>query len=204
MEYEFNILYYINIYKKWWKTIVKIALIAMVLTTCFALTTPVSYISTVTILSADSGGSGGSLGKFLGLAGLSGGGAGDAIIPIINSKRMAKDISEQFNLAKKPKFRYGISIRTGNSILVVDVKGTDPGLTEKIANFVIQNLDKLNVELNITSSKPMVKVLDPATYGSPLSRQILRKAIIAGMLAFLLVSIYAFFSNYFRQLKSKQ
>lgn len=207
MEYDFNILYYINMYKKWWKKIVLVMAISISFTACISYFLPVTYVSTVTILSADSGGggaAGGALGRFLGLSGLSSGGSsGDIIISILQSRRMSKDIAEVFKLDKKPKFRYNIATRQIAAGMAIDVKGNDPQLTKEIANFTVQNLDKINTELDITPAKPMVKVLDPATKGGPESRQILRKIIVAGLLSFLLLSLYAFFSDYLRKLKSQ-
>ncbi|MBU3912375.1 MAG: hypothetical protein KKD90_07320, partial [Candidatus Omnitrophica bacterium] len=87
--------------------------------------------------------------------------------------------------------------------MAIDVKGNDPELTKEIANFVVRNLDKINTELDITPTKPMVKVLDPAIYGSPGSRQIPRKMLIAALLTFLLISLHAFFSDYLKKLKSQ-
>ena len=37
MEYDFNILYYINMYKIWWKTIVKLMAVSMFFTIIFLL-----------------------------------------------------------------------------------------------------------------------------------------------------------------------
>ncbi|HAZ10350.1 MAG TPA: hypothetical protein DCY56_04515 [Candidatus Omnitrophica bacterium] len=202
MEYEFNILYYVNMYKKWWKRIALVVIVSMFLTACFSLCTPIIYVSEVMLLSTGGGGaSAGSLGKFLGLTGLSGGSSTEGITPLLNSRRMTVDIQNQFALNKNPKFRYSISIREIIGAFAIKVKGTDPVLTAKIANFVVQNLDKINMELNITPNKPMVKVLDPATYGSREPRGTSRKIIVGGMLAFLLINLYAFFSEYIKRLK---
>jgi len=204
MEYEFNILYYINMYKKWWKTIVKLMVIAMFFTAIFSMLIPVNYVSTVTIISAGSGGSSSaSIGKLLGLSGLGGGGdsSNDVIIAILNSNRMAKDIQSFLELNKKQKFSYAITTSEMKAGLAINVKGNDPLFTEKVANFTIQNLDKINSELSITPSKPMVKVLDSAVYGQRESRKILIKVFIAGLLMFLLVSLYAFFTDYLKKLQ---
>lgn len=207
MEYDFNILYYINMYKTWWKKIALVMAVSVSLTASASLLLPVTYVSTVTILSADSGGggaAGGALGKFLGLSGLStGGSSNDIIISILKSRRMSSDIREKFELQKKPKFRYNIDTRQIAAGMAIEVKGNNPQLTQEIANFVVRNLDKINTELDITPAKPMVKVLDPAAHGSPGSRQIPRKMLIAGLLSFLLLSLYAFFSDYLRKLKSQ-
>ena len=204
MEYEFNILYYINMYKIWWKTIAKLMVIAMFFTAIFSLLMPVKYVSTVTIISAGSGGSSSaSIGKLLGLSGLGSGGdsSNDIIIAILNSNRMEKDIQSFLDANKKKKFSYVITTSEMKAGLAINIKGNDPLFTEKVANFTIQNLDKINSELNITPSKPMVKVLDPAVYGQRESRKILIKVFIAGLLMFLLVSLYAFFTDYLKKLK---
>lgn len=207
MDYDFNILYYINMYKKWWKKIALVMAVSVSLTACLSLFLPVTYVSTVTILSADNGSggvAGGALGKFLGLSGLaSGGSSGEIIISILKSRRMSSDIREKFELQKKPKFKYNIDTRQIAAGMAIEVKGNNPHLTQEIANFVVQNLDKINTELDITPAKPMVKVLDPAVQGSPESRQISRKMLIAVLLSFLLISLYAFFSDYVRKLKSQ-
>ena len=207
MEYEFNILYYINMYKIWWKTIVKLMIIAMFFTAMFSLLIPVNYVSTVTIISAGSGGSSSSsIGKLLGISGLGGGGdsSNDIIIAILNSNRMAKDIKAFLEFNKKQKFSYAITANDMKAGLAINVKGNDPVFTEKVANFAVQNLDKINGELNITPSKPMVKVLDSAAYGKRESRQTPRKILIAGLAAFLLMSLYIFFSDYLKKLKTQQ
>ncbi len=204
MDYEFNILYYINIYKKWWKRIVFVMVFSMFFTMCFSWFEPVTYISTVTLLSRGGGGtSEGSLGKFLGLAGLSADSSTDAIVPLLNSRRMTRDIRDKFDLGKKPGFRYSISTSKMVGAFAINVTGTDPVLTERIANFVVENLDKINMELDVTPNKPMVKVLDPALPGvKQPGRRGQRKIIVAGLASFLLISLYAFFSDYLRKLKS--
>jgi len=204
MEYEFNILYYINMYKIWWKTIAKLMVIAMFFTAIFSLLMPVKYVSTVTIISAGSGGSSSaSIGKLLGLSGLGSGGdsSNDIIIAILNSNRMEKDIQSFLDANKKKKFSYAITTKEIAAGMAINVKGNDPLFTEKVANFIIQNLDKINSELNLTPAKPMVKVLDSATYGERESRQTPRKMLIAGIAAFLLMSLYIFFSDYLKKLK---
>ncbi len=207
MDYDFNILYYIDIYKKWWKAILSVMLISMFLTGLISWFMPTTYVSTVTILSTGGGssaGSGGSLGRFLGLSGLTGGtSSNDIIISILQSRRMSSDIRDRFGLDKKPGFKYKIETREISAGMAIDIKGSDPLLTEKIANFAVRDLDKINTELDITSVKPMVKVLDPAIRGTRSSRQIPRKILIAGLLSFLLLSLYAFFSDYLKKLKSQ-
>ena len=207
MNYEFNILYYINLFKKWWKTIIIIVGISTLLTLFLSLLMPVTYVSTVTLLSAEGDSSAssslGGVGKLLGFSNfLLNTSSNDLIISILKSRRMAKDIEDQFKLDKKPKFKWDITINTTIGGLEIVVKGSDPALTEKIANFAIQNLDKINAELEVTASKPMVKVLDAASLGVPESRQIPRKMLVAAILAFLITNLYAFFTDYIKKLKT--
>jgi len=192
-------------YKKWWKTIAALMVIAMFFTAIFSMLIPVKYVSTVTIISGSSGGSSSSsIGKLLGLSGLGGGdSSNDIIIAILNSNRMAKDIHAFLQFNKKQKFSYAITSNDIKAGLAINVKGNDPLFTEKVANFTVQNLDKINSELNITPSKPMVKVLDPASYGSKESRPINRKVFVAGLAVFLLMSLYIFFSDYLKKLKAQ-
>ena len=204
MEYDFNILYYINMYKKQWKKIVLVMFISMFFTMCFSLMSQANYISTVTLLSTGEGGlSQNSLGKFLGLSGLTGNSTTNVIAPLLSSRRMAKDISDRFTLDKKPDFRYRIDTIESKGAFVIKVSGKDPVLVQKIANFAVVNLDKINTELDITPNKPMVKVLDPAVRGTRESRRTPKKMLVAGLLSFLLISLYAFFSDYLRKLKSQ-
>lgn len=204
MDYDFNILYYINMYKKWWKRIALVMFVSMFLTMCFSFFQPASYVSIVTLLSTGGGQSTtGSLGKFLGISGLTGNSSTDVIAPLLNSRRMAKDISDKFNLDKKPRFRYKIETSEPKGAFAIKVSGEDPVLIQKIANFTVENLDKINMELDITPNKPMVKILDPAVRGIRESRQTPRKMLVAGLLSFLLISLYAFFSDYLRKLKAQ-
>ena len=81
------------------------------------------------------------------------------------------------------------------------MRGNDPQLTKEIANFTVQNLDKINTELNITPAKPMVKILDSALNGSPVPNKGKRKIILAGLVSFLLMNLYIFFLDYINKIK---
>jgi uncharacterized protein involved in exopolysaccharide biosynthesis len=203
MEYYFNILYYLNIYKKWWKIITKSIVIAIFFTALVSFIAPRSYISTVTIISSDSGVSAvSSLSKFLGVSNfLNSSSSNDIVIAILKSKRMENDINAFLALNKQVSFKYNISANTTPSGLIINIKGNNPIYTEKVANFTILNLDKINSELNLTPNKPMVKVLDPAIYGIPEGRKILQKIIIAGVLTFLIISLWIFLSDYIKKIK---
>lgn len=135
MEYDFNLFYYINMYKKNYKTMISMVLLSMFLTAVFSSIMPTVYISTVTFLSSDVGAGiqgTNSLGKFLGLSNLlQSSSSVDVIISILNSKRMAKDIRDHFNLDKKISFKYKMNIRDITGAMAIDIKGSDPALIEK-------------------------------------------------------------------------
>ena len=202
MAYEFDLLYYIGLFKKSKMTIIIVIAVSMFLTMLFSLCTPTAYVSTVTLLSA--GGESAaisSIGKLFGVAS-GGGSSSDIIVSILKSRRMARDINEQCKVSENPRLWWQINTRDITAGMAIDVRGPDPALTEKIANFCVQNLDKINIELQITAVKPMAKVLDPATYGSPESKKIPNKMILAGMLAFLVASVYMFLADYLDTLKA--
>lgn len=204
MYQDFNALYYIKLYKKYWKLIVFVMAISMVVAAIFSTFTPPTYVSTVTLLSAAGGKSASALSRFLGTSDISlGASSKEVIAAVLESKRMEKDISEKFKLDKKPGFWWRIDTFGTNASLVITVKGHEPELVEKIANFAIENLDEINAELDITPSKPMVKVLDPAEYGVRQSRNTLKKMFIAGLLAFLVMSFYIFSSDFFKKQKKQ-
>ena len=205
MEYDFDIFYYVNSYKKWWKKIVLMIIVTMVFTKGILFFLPVTYISTVTIIMADTGGGSGAegaLGKLLGLSGLSGESSSvNVIISILQSRRMANDIREKFKLDERRNVRYSIGTHDIYAGIAIDVRGNDPQLTKEIANFTVQNLDKINTELNITPAKPMVKILDSALNGSPVPNKGKRKIILAGLVSFLLMNLYIFFLDYINKIK---
>lgn len=204
MEYDFNMLFYINVYKKRWKTIVMLMIIAMVFTALLLPRVPPSYVSTVTLISFSSESENSYFGRILGIP-LRTTSSNDIIIAILRSNRMSKDIRVMLETYKNPNFGYSITTRSITGGLAIDVQGGDSVLTEKIANFAVQNLDKINSELNITPKKPMVKVLDAAERGGKQnSREIPRKMLLTAIFSFLIASSYVFFLEYLQKLKAKE
>jgi len=202
MHYDFSILYYMDLYKKYWKHIALTVGIAVSLTFLFTLFQPAIYQSTVTILSAERGeATVSSIGRLFGIPATSVNSSSEIIVSILNSRRMKNDIEKRFDLDNKPRFKWEISADDIIGGMDIKVKGSDPKLTHKIADFAVANLDKINDELDITPSKPMVKVLDPAMHGIRQSRQIIRKMFVAAILSFLITTLYCFFSDYIQKLK---
>lgn len=205
MNYEFNLLYYIGFFKRWWKVIAFTVVISMVLTAAIASKAPTTYVSRVTLVSSaepPSGSTTASLGRFLGISPMYSSGA--PIVALVKSRCMQKDIIEHFGLEKKPKFRWEVDTSTVNECMEIVVRGSEPALVQKIASFAVENLNKINEELDLTPKKPMVKVLDCATYGSPRSKQIPKKIFVSGILAFLLISVCGFLVDYINRLKHNQ
>jgi len=208
MSYEVNLIYYANLFKKWWKIIAVAMLVSMTLTAIFVLQKPYVYITRVSLFSG-SGGPIFTLGSILGLTnpqqarGRADGGAAP-IIPLMRSRRMVNDINTRFDLGNRPNFWYSLGVSEERYSMSVVVRGSDPAMIQRIANFAVENLDKINDELDLTAKKPLAKVLDPATLGVPEPRQTGKKVFVAGILAALLTALYGFFSDYIKKLKTQQ
>ena len=164
---------------------------------------PVVYRSTVTVLKVREKYQIADFGQAMGLSTHTGS-SYDTIIALLGCRRMNRDIRQRFNPDGKPGIWWSIASYPISCGFAVDVKGPDPDLTEKIANFAIQNLDRINVELEISSEKPMVKVLDEALRGSPLPRDFLKNILAAGMFSFLACSCYIFLVDYLKTFKAGQ
>lgn len=208
MGYEFDIFYYLNIIKLWRKQIITVVCASVILSFVYIALKPDVYVSSVSLLlpgEASSGGGVGlsSLGRFLDLSGYSGSSNKDVIIAVLNSGRMSKDIREQFKSYDKPLW-WRIETYPVTAGLSVEIRGPSPALTEKIANFCIENLDKINNDLNITPSKPMVRVLDAATYGSPIDKKVFAKTAAAGMFSFLAFCSYLFIWDFIKKWVKKK
>jgi len=108
---------------------------------------------------------------------------------------MGNDIIRRFNLDKTSAPGYKVNVSEVMGGLSINVYGPDPKLTRDIANFVVEDLDKINIELSITASKPIVKVLDVAENGLPQSRNILRNLLVAFLIYFFIVGTHIFILN---------
>ena len=204
MQYEINFFHYLRIYKKEWRRIIVLIAIVVFITAIGGWLQPTVYRSTVTILSPKEGGQGGA-GGYLGFLNISiSGSSDDVIFSMLKSARMRRDINEHFNRKDNPKFWWGLDTYVVTGGFSVEVKGSDPEMTEKIANFSVEHLDKINEELQVTTQKPMAKVLDPAVKGSPMGKNVSKKIIASGLFIFMTYSLYIFFKEYLSQLKKSQ
>jgi uncharacterized protein involved in exopolysaccharide biosynthesis len=100
--------------------------------------------------------------------------ASSVVLAMLKSEKMARDVIEKFGLLQKlgtssmekAVREVGRSRRflvgKENTITVI-VQSDDPRLAAEMANFYVSNLDAINAEIQITSSKPIVRSLDLAT-----------------------------------------
>ena len=203
MKYEIEIFHYIDIYKREWKKMLYLIVIAMFITMVFSYIQPTIYKSTAIVLSPKEGGQVGNLGRYLGLPSLAIGGSSDEVIfSMLKSRRMSNDVDNYLTSKYKRKFWWSLDTYTITGGFAIEVKGSDPELTKDTANFTAQNLDKINSELQISTQKPMIKVLDQALRGAPVGRNIPKKAISSGLFVFLAYALFIFFKEYFSHLKN--
>jgi len=202
MRYDIDVFHYIELYKKHWKKMIFLVLCASLFTIVFQFIQPATYRSTLIALSSKEGGQGANIGSYLGLPNLAiGNGSDEIIFSMLKSRRMSNDISERFDLKKKRGFWWSLDTYIVTGGFAVEVKGSDPDLTRDITNFAVENLNKINLELQVTSQKPMVKVLDPAIRGTQVGKDVFKKSMASDLLVFLIYTLFIFFREYFSQLK---
>lgn len=202
MRYEMDIFHYIELYKKHWKKMAFLIIVVMLAAAMLQSMQPITYRSTLIALSSKENSQGGNLGSYLGLPNLiMGASSNDIVFSMLKSRRMRRDINEHFQLSKRPKFWWNLDAYVVTGGFAVEVTGPDPKMTKEIGNFAVENLNKINLELQVTSQKPMVKVLDAAVEGSPAGRNVSKKVMASGLFAFLMCTLWIFFKEYFSQLK---
>jgi uncharacterized protein involved in exopolysaccharide biosynthesis len=199
MRYEVDIFHYLALYKKAWKRIVALTLLAGVISAVLGYLKPTVYRSTAIILSPKEGGNAGAIGRYLGLLNTGTSSSDEVVFSILKSARMRKDINERFK--DVPNFWWSLDTYVVTGGFAIEVKGPSPDITEMVANFSIGNLDKINTELQVTPQRPMVKVLDPAVTGAPMPKHASKKAISSMLFVFMAFSLFIFFREYFSQLK---
>lgn len=210
MSYDMNILYYIDIFKKYRKKILFFVIIAASIALLNGLFKRPIYTSRCSILLTEtpSSPSLSNLSKFMGFPGFSfGNSSANIIISLVKSRRMMEGIYSNFPALKKgPGFNLQLEVYdTTQGTLIIEVKGSEPRLVADIANFCAKNLDEINAELDITSQRPMVKILDSAVPASgPDSRQIPKRIVVAIIFTFSTVSLVFFGMEYYESLINKR
>ena len=221
IEEEINLWDYVKVVLKYKVMIVILVIGAALIAYTYSLTMPKIYSSTASVLPPEIDAKGTSslakLGRNLNigvLPNLSGGGSTtDIVMAMLKSRRMAEDIINEFNLKKVEGFEYLIEtidyLRSNTKINVsredvisIAVESSDKQRAADIANFYVANLNKMNEELELSSSKPIVRVLDIAKPAELKCKPIIRKNVmIAGMAAIMLGIILAFLRDYLAQKK---
>jgi len=197
MKSGIDIFHYINIYKREWRRIVLLIVVVTSISAFLAYRKPITYTSVLIALhSSDKGRV--NFGDFNLAMGVS---SAATIFAILESRRMRRDINTHFNLSNRPNFWWSIDAYTDTGGFGVEVTGPDPVMTEKIANFAVENLDTINDDLKVTTERPMVKVLDPAGRGVPSKKHISKSVVASGLFCFLLYTLFIFFKEYFSQMK---
>ena len=163
---------------------------------------PKTYRSTLVALSPKQTNPAAALGSYFGLPNLTiGNSSDDVIFSMLKSRRMSNDINEYLSSKHKPKFWWSLDTYIVTGGFAIEVKGLDSELTEKIANFAVENVDKINLELQISPNKPMIKVLDPAVRGTPVKKETFKKIMASGLFVFLISTLFIFFKEYFSHMK---
>src|SRR3989338_1509548 len=203
MKHEIDILHYLNIYKKEWKKMAFLIVIAIVITAMVQNMLPKTYRSTLIALSFGGAGSqAGGIQKFASLLNFSGiSSSNDVIFAILKSRRMRKDIREHFSLKDKPKFWWNLDTYKVTGGFAVEVEGSDPEMTREIADFAVKNLKELNTELWISPEQVEIKVLDPAERGVVARRDVSKKAMTSSLIVFLVYTLFIFFREYILHLR---
>lgn len=198
MGRQADIFYYLGLYKRQRFLMSFLIIAAALFTAVKASREPAAYRSVASVLLLERESTATFFEQALG--GEGGGFSQDLIHFILTSRRMKNDIDSHFNIAGRRGVWWSLRpFRTGpGSCFSVAVIGSDPELTKSIANFAIENLDRLNLELQITSLKPMVRVIDPADRGVKQSRPVLKKSLFSALFVFLVYSIYIFLADYLR------
>ena len=167
---EINLLEYLLVIAKNWRMITKVTAVAFVLSCGAALLLPNIYTATTRIMPPNESKGGlasmlGGMGDLAALAGISGGGSsGDLYVGMLNSRTVADAIIDRFHLMEVYEQDYrvkmyeklqqlvSISLGKKDGIVAVSVEDEDPERAAAIANAYVEELKKLNLELNLSSS----------------------------------------------------
>lgn len=167
-----NLLDYLEVIAKNWRTIVRATIIAAIFSVIYSLSLPNIYTATTRILPPQQDSSG-LIGMMMGTAGGMGGMAADLLgkgtpadmyVGILNSEAMSDTIIDRFKLMELFEQEYRVEtyklmdkkvdIAAGkkDGIISISVDDKDPKLTAAIANAYVEELGKLLAKLNITGA----------------------------------------------------
>lgn len=213
-----TLLDYLSVLKRWRAFILSVTCLCAVIVGVKGFLSPRSYSAYVSaLLPRGEGGPafGPAAGQLLGINRIGGSSQFEMVEAMLTSRRMARDVIEHLGLAKEHPKTPVLSLEKQvlGSMEVFELRAgfrlkvtsESPEMAAEIANFAVSNLDKINEELEITPSKPMVRVLDAAT--PPLfaeSRHIKEQVLIAVLASAGGTSFLAFLVEYFRRLKERR
>jgi len=170
MEDEINLLEYLLVLAKNWRLIVKVTAAAFVLSCGISLLLPNIYLATTTLMPPNESKGGlsamlGGMGDLAALAGISGGGGGgDLYVGMLKSRTLADAIIDRFKLMEVYEQDYrvkmyekldslvSISLGKKDGIISVSAEDEEPKRAAAIANAYVEELKKLNLQLNLSSS----------------------------------------------------
>ncbi|MFH1857768.1 MAG: Wzz/FepE/Etk N-terminal domain-containing protein [Candidatus Omnitrophota bacterium] len=140
----------------------------------------------------------------------------DSLRYLIKTRRMAEGIVEHFNLTE----RFGTSkenaIRRARrmldsydiargTIFVIEATTGKPEFSAELANFCVAYLNKINEDLDLTSAKPLLKVIDQARAPTVHNSRNTMKKVLTAILFSAISSYFLFFmAEYFRMLREEE
>lgn len=167
---EINLLEYLLVVARNWRLIGKVCAAAFVLSLLVSIMLPNIYVATARLMPPSEGKGGlaamlGGMGDLAALAGLStGGGSGDLYVGMLKSRTVADAIIDRFKLMEVYGHDYRvkmyeelnelvkISLGKKDGIISVSVEDEDAQRAAEIANAYVEELQKLNVQLNLSSA----------------------------------------------------
>ncbi len=127
-----------------------------------------------------------------------------AILALLNSRRLATMVVDKFKLDSiyktKNKIMAGVKFKKNftpayqqeNGVIILDFMTKDPGLGVKILNFILSSLDSLNTTIKLTTTRPIVKVIDKPIIPAKKYKPHLSINLILGFLIFLSIEFVYF------------
>ena len=210
---------YLNLLRGRIKVLLGMMVTAALVGGIFTFIEPRTYTARATFLTSAKGSAATSSISALTLA-IKGGAGGDigpdVIYHLIQSNRMAGGVAEHFrddprfpvarNLTKKRAHRMIDSFEvTEGSLMGVDATSTDPEFAKELANFCVDYLNIINEQMQLTTDKPMVRILDAAELpAGPNQRYTLQKAASAGFIIGLLGCLFFILRDYLSSLKGSE
>lgn len=170
VEDEITLLDYVLVIARNARLIGKVCLTALVVTCVVVLLLPNVYVATARLMPPNEGGGGlasmlGGMGDLAALAGVStDGGSGDLFVGMLKSRTVSDAIIDRFHLMEVYDQDYRvkmyekldklvtISLGKDNDIISISVEDEDAQQAAAIANAYVEELKKLNVELNLGSA----------------------------------------------------